>query len=187
MGHRADSNAWQAFMLRVAPLLRIGDDVFEIGPGNHRRSLVGTFCRDRGILYCWGDLNNRGCGESGFRRVDPDGTVCSPPDAFAVVVSFQMLHNCNRPWRLIPEMTRICRPGGIVAVVTSMWEQENRHPVDCGRIWPDGLRVLFDDAGLVTESMEVLSLDEREKSVRGKNTIGGADPADLVGIGRKPG
>jgi ubiquinone/menaquinone biosynthesis C-methylase UbiE len=104
-------------------------------------------------------------------------------DQFDAVVSFQMLHNCARPWRLMPELARVCKPGGLVAVVTSMYEKENRHPVDCGRIWPDGLRVLFQDAGLAVEEMSVVMLDTRDAPR--KNTVGGVPPADLVGIGRK--
>ncbi len=183
MGHKPNTNAWMAFTEHAAPAIPDGSDVFEIGPGNYRRSLIARFCRERGLGYFWGDLNNRGKGEPGFCQVGPNGHIYAHNDAFNAVVCFQMLHNCERPWRLIPEMAGICKPGGAVIVVDSMYEKENRHPVDCGRIWPDGLKVLFEDAGLAAEKIVTARLDG---GAGRKNTIGNVDPASLVGIGRKP-
>lgn len=183
MGYKPNTNAWMAFMEHAAPAIPDGADVFEIGPGNHKRSLVGKFCRARGVSYFWGDLNNRGRGEPGFCQVNPNGTIHIPFCTFDAVVSFQMLHNCERPWKLLPELARVCKPGGVVVVVDSMYEKINRHPVDCGRVWPDGLKVLFGDAGLVVEKLVVAELDG---GAGRKNTIGHVAPASLVGIGRKP-
>lgn len=183
MGHKPNTNAWMAFSIHVATVIPEGAEVFEIGPGNYRRSLIRKLCAEKGYRYSWADLNNHGAGEPGFHRMQHPSYVDGVSGLFDAVVSFQMLHNCERPWILLPELARLCTPGGFVAVVDSMYEKENRHPVDCGRTWPDGLRVLFEDAGLLSEKIVVAELDG---GAGRKNTIGNVPPASLVGIGRKP-
>ena len=70
-----------------------------------------------------------------------------PNDRFDLVVCANMLHNVEQPWRLFPEMQRVLRPHGLLAVVTVWQWGENRHPKDYWRFMPDGLRFLFDEAG----------------------------------------
>jgi len=33
-------------------------------------------------------------------------------ERFDIVLSMEVLHHCKRPWRLVPELARICKPGG---------------------------------------------------------------------------
>jgi SAM-dependent methyltransferase len=66
---------------------------------------------------------------------------------FDVVVCANMLHNCEHPWRLLPEMARVLRTGGLLAVVTIWQHAINEHPKDYWRFTRDGLYVLFDSAG----------------------------------------
>ena len=47
-------------------------------------------------------------------------------------------------WRWIPELTRVLRPKGLLAICTVWQFPEHRFPVDCWRILPDGMRYLFD-------------------------------------------
>jgi len=185
MSYRSDTNSWLAFRCHAAGLLVPGSAVFEIGPGNPGRSVIGRWCLENGYEYNWADLNQRGKGVDGFHRMVGPYAVEAANGQFHAVVSFQMLHNCRRPWLLVPELARLCKPGGVVIISDSMYERENRHPVDCGRIWPDGLKVLLEDAGL---GVEKLVIETGLDGGRGrKNTIGHVEAADLIGIGRKPG
>jgi hypothetical protein len=62
----------------------------------------------------------------------------------------------------------IMRPGGLICVVAPHGTSgftEHRHPVDCWRIWPDGMRWLFQD-------LEILDCR--------------TDPRDTVMIARRP-
>jgi len=47
-------------------------------------------------------------------------------------------------WRWVPELVRVLKPGGLLAIHTHWKFPEHRYPVDCWRIMPDGMRYLFD-------------------------------------------
>lgn len=68
---------------------------------------------------------------------------------YEVVICGNMLHNTAEPWRLVPEMARVLKPGGLLAIVTVTWGKPDsaRMPVDAWRFMPDGLQILFDLAG----------------------------------------
>lgn len=87
---------------------------------------------------------------------------------FDVVLSGQCLEHVERPWRLVPEMARVLRPGGWL-ILTAPWRWElHRCPLDCWRILPDGMRVLFEEARV--EIVETFLVQKN----------------DCWGIGRKP-
>ena len=77
------------------------------------------------------------------------------------------MEHVRHPWRWLPEVARICRTGGLVYVCTPNTIEFHEYPIDCWRAWPDGLRALFEDAGL--EIVDVY-----------------ASGIDTTGIGRKP-
>lgn len=61
-------------------------------------------------------------------------------------------------WRWVPELARVLRPGGLLAIVTHWQFPEHRYPVDCWRIMPDGMRYLFDETGCLDDySIEIAS------------------------------
>jgi len=68
--------------------------------------------------------------------------------SFDVVVSGQALEHIEYPWRTIEEMARVLRRGGVAFVIVPSAGPEHRHPVDCWRFLPDGLRALATWAGL---------------------------------------
>jgi SAM-dependent methyltransferase len=69
--------------------------------------------------------------------------------AFDVVISGQTLEHVRRPWVWIKQIGGLCRPGGLVWVCAPNTWCYHEHPVDCWRVWPDGMRALFQEAGLV--------------------------------------
>ena len=76
---------------------------------------------------------------------------------YDVVLCGATLEHVVRPWRLVPEMVRMLKaqtvltpwvtPGTLLISVPWRWEMHD-HPSDYWRILPEGLRVLFQDAGL---------------------------------------
>ena len=69
--------------------------------------------------------------------------------AFDVVVSSQRLDHVTRPWRWMAELSRICAPGGLIYVCAPNTWGHNDYPLDCWRVWPDGLRALFTDTQII--------------------------------------
>lgn len=80
--------------------------------------------------------------------------VASNPDrypiadgAYDVVISGSTMEHVARPWRWVPELVRILRPGGLLCIVTHWQFPEHRYPMDYWRFMADGMRLLFDDTG----------------------------------------
>lgn len=64
--------------------------------------------------------------------------------AFDVVISGSTMEHVTAIWEWLPELVRVLRPGGFLAIHTHWKFPEHRYPVDCWRIMPDGMRYLFD-------------------------------------------
>lgn len=67
---------------------------------------------------------------------------------FDVVVSTQVVEHVPHPWRWIKSVAGLAKPGGLVYVCTPNTIEYHAYPVDCWRIWPDGMRPLLEEAGL---------------------------------------
>lgn len=66
-------------------------------------------------------------------------------DTFDVVISGSTMEHVERPWIWVPELVRVLKPGGLLAILTHWQFPEHRYPVDTFRYLPDGMKVLFDD------------------------------------------
>lgn len=74
---------------------------------------------------------------------------------FDVIISGSTLEHVRKPWLWIKEVARILKPGGKLCVIAPYAHPYHAHPVDCWRIFPDGMRTLFDEAGLTTLHCEM--------------------------------
>jgi SAM-dependent methyltransferase len=70
-----------------------------------------------------------------------------PDDGFDLVISGSTMEHVQAIWLWVPELARVLRPGGMLAILTHWCFGEHRFPVDCWRIMPDGMRCLFDLTG----------------------------------------
>lgn len=66
---------------------------------------------------------------------------------FDVVISGSTMEHVKAIWLWLPELVRVLKPGGTLAIITHWQFVEHRFPVDCWRILPDGMRYLFDLCG----------------------------------------
>ena len=82
-------------------------------------------------------------------------------ESFDVVISGQCLEHVKMPWKLVKQAYRITKPGGHnFHIAPHTWGQ-HRFPLDCWRIFPDGMRVLM---------TEVVAFKELECKLDAKNT-----------------
>jgi SAM-dependent methyltransferase len=69
-------------------------------------------------------------------------------ETYDVVLSGQVLEHVPKMWIWICEVARVCKPGGIVVTISPVSWPYHEAPVDCWRTYPDGMRALYEDAGL---------------------------------------
>lgn len=70
------------------------------------------------------------------------------PAQFDVVISGSTLEHIEFPWLTLGQIARTLRPGGLTCHTLPSAGPEHRVPLDCWRVYPDGLRALAKWAGL---------------------------------------
>jgi SAM-dependent methyltransferase len=157
-------NSTRLFEHYAKPFFKPGMRVLEIGPdrepSTYRSLLDGEFA-------AWDTLD-------AFPRTDVSLTYLAeseydfpvPADSYDIVFSAQVIEHVRKIWRWMPELSRVCRPGGLVVTINPVSWHYHESPVDCWRIYPEGMRALSDDAGLdvvLSEwgSMEMQGVERR--------------------------
>lgn len=69
-------------------------------------------------------------------------------ESFDLAVSSQTVEHVRHPWKWIVSVAKLVKPGGMVYVCCPSERGFHEYPIDCWRIWPDGMRALMEDAGL---------------------------------------
>lgn len=94
-------------------------------------------------------------------------------ETFDVIVSGSTVEHVKDIFKWIVELKRILKKNGLICIIApSVFRMNHPHPVDCWRIYPDGMRFLLEEiAGL-----EVLK-------IRGTHSKRGT--VMCMGIGRK--
>jgi SAM-dependent methyltransferase len=80
-------------------------------------------------------------------------------EAFDVAVSGQCMEHVAAPWRWIVDVAALLKPGGLLWLSVPCVEVFHEHPIDCWRVYPDGMRAIFREAGL-TEIMCYVSAND---------------------------
>lgn len=68
-------------------------------------------------------------------------------ESFDVVISGSTMEHVENLWLWVPELARLLRPGGMLAIITHTQWRIGHHDPDCWRILPDGMRYLFSMTG----------------------------------------
>ena len=89
-----------------------------------------------------------------------------PTVKFDVVISGQTLEHVPLPWEWIKQIYNLVKPGGLVCIIAPSQWPFHEYPIDCWRVFPDGLKALFSYAGL--ETIEV----SNHRGVTGNDTYG---------------
>lgn len=140
--HAASRIAMASFITHIAPDQRPGWCVLDAGS----RDINGTYrgmVQDAGAAYTGVDTE---AGEN-VDLVVPPYAYPFPDESFDVVISGSTMEHVEMPWRWIPELRRVLKPGGWLAVYTHQAFPYHPYPLDCWRVLPDGFRALLRDAG----------------------------------------
>ena len=96
-------------------------------------------------------------------------------ESFDVVISGQTLEHVEAPWLAAKAMERVCRKDGLYVVIVPSRCDYHPYPLDCWRIFPDGMRYLM---------TKISSFSEIECQMF-EYELDGVRVADTVFVGRK--
>ncbi len=170
------TNSVLLFNRYLRPLFGRNQRVLEIGPDTHP-STFQRIVADPAIrwetLDLHADLRPTYVAASEYHFPIPDAT-------FDVVFSSQVIEHVRKPWVWIKEVARVCRPGGHVLTVNPVSWPYHEAPIDCWRIYPDGMRALYEEAGLSVRLCKLECL-EVNNLTRGRIVPGTSAPLGAVG------
>lgn len=134
----------QLFGKYARPYFAAGSRVLEIGPDGFPsayRSLVdgGNLAWDTIDVFQDARLTYVATSEYSFPI--PDGR-------YDVVVSGQVIEHVRKVWVWMREVSRVCKPGGVVITINPVSWPYHEAPVDCWRAYPEGMKALYEDAAL---------------------------------------
>ncbi len=148
-------NSLLLFKKRILPLIQKGHRVLEIGPDRVPSTLQGLV--DVPDLT-WETIDM--AARPGVTHLATNEySFPIPEGSFDLVIAVQVIEHVKKIWRWVPELARVCKPGGHLALISPISWPYHEAPVDCWRIYPEGMRALLDDSGLhpvisVEESLE---------------------------------
>jgi SAM-dependent methyltransferase len=69
-------------------------------------------------------------------------------NTYDIVLAVQVLEHVRHPWRWFSELARVTAVGGYVITVSPVSWPFHEFPVDCWRVYPDGMKALCEEASL---------------------------------------
>lgn len=140
------ANCSLLFEKHARPLFRPGMRVLEVGPDGHPSSFQKIVAEP---TIRWETIEI-------FES--PQVTYVAKADyafpiedgQFDIVVSANVIEHVKKIWLWMRELARVTKPGGYVVTINPVNWAFHENPVDCWRIWPEGMRALHEDSGLTT-------------------------------------
>jgi SAM-dependent methyltransferase len=80
-------------------------------------------------------------------------------DSYDIVLSGQVIEHVRQIWVWIRELARVCKVGGLVVTVNPVSWPYHEAPVDCWRVFPEGMKALYEYASLQVKSSLCESLE----------------------------
>lgn len=82
-----------------------------------------------------------------------------PDNTFDIVLSGQVIEHVKKIWVWIKELSRVCKKNGHVITIAPISWIFHEFPVDCWRIYPEGMKALYEEAGLAMVLCKMESLE----------------------------
>jgi ubiquinone/menaquinone biosynthesis C-methylase UbiE len=88
-------------------------------------------------------------------------------DMYDIILSGQVIEHVEKIWVWLREVKRITKRNGLIITINPISWPYHEAPVDCWRIFPQGMKSLADECGLLCElslfeSMEMLELRKED-------------------------
>jgi SAM-dependent methyltransferase len=161
-------NSQLAFRRYAVPYLANGQTVLEIGPDGDP-SVYRQEVEDRDLQWHTADLVGDLMPEDSTFRPNSQSTypmrdeyeIPIPENSVDVVIAGQVIEHVRKVWTWMAELARVTRPGGHVVIISPISWPYHEAPIDCWRIYPEGMRALCTYAGLAVELCEQVALEPR--------------------------
>lgn len=97
-------------------------------------------------------------------------------DTFDIVLSGQVMEHVKNIWSWVDELKRITKKDGLIIIISPISWPYHEAPVDCWRIYPEGMTTLMEEKGLkvikcLFESLEKDLLKRNTRTEPGKTTL----------------
>lgn len=125
--------------------------IFEIGPCRKEKELLYKKLIEekvKNINYYWGDLKNYNPTAPNFIRFISEYEIDLEDNYFDIVFCGNVIEHVRKPWIWMKELCRITKSGGKIIIMNPVSWGYHRAPVDCWRIYPEGMKALFEEANM---------------------------------------
>ena len=156
-----------------------GLKVLEIGPNNHPSAFLKEVAHDEEL---WHTLDVFDDHRLTFPNADPFKFPIES-DQYDIVFSAQVIEHVKKPWLWIEELARVTKPDGLVITINPISWPYHEAPIDCWRIYPEGMKALYESSGLKVEFCEMKTLEKQ----RSRNQLPGHGAVDPMDTKVKPG
>jgi SAM-dependent methyltransferase len=139
------------------PYFKDNMTVLEIGPDNFPSAIQQLISNN----VTWHTLNIF----DDQRLTYPNSPEYSFPiedNTYDIVISANVIEHVKKIWKWVPELTRVTKPGGFIIIVNPVSWNYHEDPVDCWRIYPEGMKALFEESGLEVELSKFENLESMQ-------------------------
>lgn len=147
-------NSRLIFEKHAKHLFKSGMRVLEVGPGHpsEYKLIVG----DDSVKWEGVDLF---ASEHLTYLAESEYVFPIESDTFDIVFSAQVIEHVRKIWVWMKELSRVCKRGGRVITINPVSWPYHEAPIDCWRMFPEGMKALYEDAGLTMELSTFESLE----------------------------
>ena len=160
------TNSKLLFTKYATEYFRPNTRILEIGPDRFPstyRSMVGRDSMAWETLDLYKDERLTFSTESEYEFPIPDNT-------YDIVLSGQVIEHVRKIWVWMKELSRVCKPGGIVITVNPVSWPYHEAPIDCWRVFPEGMKALYEDSSLevILSTWESLEVSKSRRRTPGR-------------------
>lgn len=106
---------------------------------------------------------------------------------YDIVLSGQVIEHVGKVWQWISELKRVLKPNGIIVTINPVSWPYHEAPIDCWRIFPDGIKSLAQEHEMKTvecvcdslEIEDILKKDKKAVFIPGKSYLHEYSPSQL--------